>query len=117
MDHDYDALKCRKILLKNNAWNFKKFSQNVTIMDLASQYTSKIEILKSLNLCRLSKKIIYPFELISIGKRKRTSSYLNKEETSQIKWDFEFPQVMKPSGKSWKYWETFLRWLEKQNVT
>ena len=85
-------------------------------MDHAIKYTSDSEILKKINICRLFKKVIYPFKLVGFPGRNHTTSYTNDFDKSHILWDMNFYDILLPSGKCWCMWRKFKQWLYAQCV-
>ena len=53
-------------------------------MDMAVIFTNDTESLQQVNLCRLYKKVIYPFELVGFSIRKRKTAFDNNMEQIQF---------------------------------
>ena len=79
-------------------------------MDYAVEFNTSHDVLRKINVCRLFKRIIYPFELVGLCGRHRFSTVRTREAVSQIYWP-EFSSTEAPSRASWKVWEKFMAWL------
>lgn len=75
LDHVLDSLRSREIILTNHSWSFSRIFKNTTIMDLACRFTSNHTELKKINLCRIVKRVIFPFELLTFTGRHPTTTY------------------------------------------
>ena len=85
---------------------------NKTIMDYAIEYAKEKEmdekIIQLINHVRLYKRIILPYELVSLMGREETKSYKNELERSYLMWKVPFPILPKPSKKSIGLWLEFI---------
>ena len=81
------------------------------IIDLAVQYANenkvesktRIKLLQNINMVRLYKETILPFELVGVDGRNTTNAYWNQGKTSSIKWRVMQSIITKePTPKQYK---------------
>jgi len=114
-------LNRRNLRLENRTNEPKWISKNKTIMDYAVRYKElegiESDIIAPINHVRLHKKMLLPCELVGFNGEMRTKELRENELNSCIEWKMDFDKVPKPSAKSYKIWEEFIKWMKEQRIT
>ena len=80
-------------------------------MDFAEQYIKesnlKVEVFDQINHVQQFKSMLIPAELVGARGRDRTDAYDNIKSKSQLKWNFNFPNVNKPNVKAMRAQDKF----------
>jgi len=80
-------------------------------MNYAQEYIEsnklKAEVCDRINYMRIYKKIVKPAEIVSDRGHRITEYYKTLEVTSLIEWQFQFPDIPKPTLKAKRSWHSF----------
>jgi len=89
-------------------------------MDYAISYVKERKlnpkIIAPINHVRQFKKMFLPCELVGLRGNVKTYQFTSLEASSCLKWNIAFPQMPRPSKKSFHIWSEFIEWMFQQSI-
>ena len=114
-DEIAEVLLSRELKIENNSYKQTIETQNRSIMDFAISYVKEgklnPKIIAPINHVRQFKKMFLPCELVGLRGNVKTYQFTSLEAISCLKWNIAFPQMPRPSKKSFQIWSEFIEWI------